>query len=331
MWGKYYQLLLNFTCALAIAASAAAVSPIFNPPKKLALPPLAMQQEEGIRRKVSMHTNHSVDDGTIEDLLERSGCDYKIMLVDENAHEYGPLAPVTEFVRSWKLKNVGTCKIENSQLVYIGGQRMKGESSDMTSLDLDETKEYSVSSTAPFFAGDYKSIWLIRYIDHEGQTKYLYPELFIDVNVDGEIPLDKLIVISLDEQMLYAFEDGELKFNYFIRSGMYGYETPITPLGDVYQIYIKYDKTDMNGYALGEGYEYYIEDVPWTMYFYESYAIHGAPWLLGKEYLLGSPGSHGCINLLPGQAKIVYDWANVGDPVLVVDQLSDMLDYFPDQ
>jgi lipoprotein-anchoring transpeptidase ErfK/SrfK len=168
-------------------------------------------------------------------------------------------------------------------------------------------------------------------MDHEGQTRYLYPELFAEVNVDGKTPLEKLIVISLDEQMLYAFEDGELKFNYFIRSGMYGFETPITPLGEVYQIYVKYDKTDMNGYSLGEGYDYYLEDVPWTMYFYESYAIHEAPWLIGSEYLIGSPGSHGCINMLPGQAKIVYDWATVGDPVLVVDELSDMLDYFPDQ
>ena len=38
---------------------------------------------------------------------------------------------------------------------------------------------------------------------------------------------------------------------------------------------------------------YYLEDVPWTMYFDEARALHGAYWHNGFGY----PHSHGCVNL----------------------------------
>ena len=60
---------------------------------------------------------------------------------------------------------------------------------------------------------------------------------------------------------------------------------------------------------------YYLADVPWTMYFDEARAIHGAYW----RAWFGIPQSHGCVNLSIGDARWVYDWAQEGDYVYVWD------------
>jgi hypothetical protein len=49
--------------------------------------------------------------------------------------------------------------------------------------------------------------------------------------------------------------------------------------------------------------KYFIENVPWTMYFLPEYAIHGAYW--HDEF--GNRRSHGCVNLAPRDARYIYD------------------------
>jgi lipoprotein-anchoring transpeptidase ErfK/SrfK len=60
---------------------------------------------------------------------------------------------------------------------------------------------------------------------------------------------------------------------------------------------------------------YYLEDVPWTMYFDEGRALHGAYWHNKFGYRL----SHGCVNLSPGDSHWIYNWAHEGDYVYVYD------------
>ena len=60
---------------------------------------------------------------------------------------------------------------------------------------------------------------------------------------------------------------------------------------------------------------YYLEDVPWTMYFDEARALHGAYW----HNKFGYPLSHGCVNLSPGDAHWLFNWASEGDFVYVFD------------
>jgi lipoprotein-anchoring transpeptidase ErfK/SrfK len=63
----------------------------------------------------------------------------------------------------------------------------------------------------------------------------------------------------------------------------------------------------------GEGIERYdIPDVPYTMYFYADYALHGAYW----HNNFGNPMSHGCVNLPVDVAKWMYDWAPIGTMVV---------------
>jgi lipoprotein-anchoring transpeptidase ErfK/SrfK len=77
-----------------------------------------------------------------------------------------------------------------------------------------------------------------------------------------------------------------------------------------YRVYARYVQTRMQG---GEGADYYnIPDVPYTLYFYSGYALHGAYW----HNSFGTPQSHGCVNLPVDAAKWVFEWAPIGTMVV---------------
>jgi lipoprotein-anchoring transpeptidase ErfK/SrfK len=71
---------------------------------------------------------------------------------------------------------------------------------------------------------------------------------------------------------------------------------------------VKYRATDMRGP------DYYLPQVPWTMYFYQGYGIHGTYW----HNNFGRRMSHGCVNLPIDQAEWFFNFASVGTPVRVV-------------
>ena len=58
---------------------------------------------------------------------------------------------------------------------------------------------------------------------------------------------------------------------------------------------------------------YHLEDVPYSMFFYKGYAVHGTYW----HDNFGQPMSHGCVNMLTSEAKWVYENAPVGTIVFV--------------
>jgi len=120
------------------------------------------------------------------------------------------------------------------------------------------------------------------------------------------------IELNLYDQTLGIYENGRLVFATLMASGL----DPFFTQPGLFQIYEKLDKTDMSGsFEADRSDYYYLQDVPWTLYYDEARAIHGAYW----RTLFGYPQSHGCVNLSIGDAKVVYDWANVGDWVYVWD------------
>jgi lipoprotein-anchoring transpeptidase ErfK/SrfK len=58
---------------------------------------------------------------------------------------------------------------------------------------------------------------------------------------------------------------------------------------------------------------FYLPDVPYTMYFYEGYGIHGTYW----HNNFGHPMSHGCVNMRTSEAEWMFNWASVGTLVNV--------------
>jgi len=66
----------------------------------------------------------------------------------------------------------------------------------------------------------------------------------------------------------------------------------------------------MDGDVASDG-PYSIEDVPWVMYFQGSYALHGAFW----HDAFGHMRSHGCVNMAPEDARLLFAWADPPLPV----------------
>jgi lipoprotein-anchoring transpeptidase ErfK/SrfK len=53
---------------------------------------------------------------------------------------------------------------------------------------------------------------------------------------------------------------------------------------------------------------YFLPDVPYTMYFYQDYGIHGTYW----HHNFGTPMSHGCVNMVTEEARWLFNWSFVG-------------------
>ncbi len=112
-------------------------------------------------------------------------------------------------------------------------------------------------------------------------------------------PGERWIDIDLSEQVLVAYE-GELPvFATLISSGREDYATPT---GE-FRIYGKHVSVTMDDPEAGEE-AYSIEDVPWTQYFEEGFALHAAFW----HDRFGRVRSHGCVNLSPADAHRLFFW-----------------------
>ena len=121
----------------------------------------------------------------------------------------------------------------------------------------------------------------------------------------------KRIVIDLSEHRLYAYEGDTLFMQPFISTGL---ELTPTPRGSFW-VYRKMPASYMQGPIEGLSDQFYdLPGVPWDLYFTkDGGAIHGAYW----HNHFGQLWSHGCVNLPPVQAKVLYEWADLGTPVIV--------------
>jgi lipoprotein-anchoring transpeptidase ErfK/SrfK len=119
----------------------------------------------------------------------------------------------------------------------------------------------------------------------------------------GEIDEERWIDVDLSEQSLTAYERQTPVRTTLVSTGLPA--TP-TPPGQ-FRIWVKYRYDDM------EGPGYYLRDVPFVMYFYKGYGLHGATWHAN----FGHPMSHGCVNLPVEESEWLFNWADVGTLVNV--------------
>jgi lipoprotein-anchoring transpeptidase ErfK/SrfK len=125
-----------------------------------------------------------------------------------------------------------------------------------------------------------------------------------------QILTGKYIDISLKYQNMVIFEDGKALDAYQISSGMRGMGTPV----GTFKIENKSPRAWSAGYGLW---------MPNWMAILPSgkIGIHELPvWPGGYQEganHLGIPVSHGCVRLGVGAAKRVFDWAEIGTPVIV--------------
>lgn len=113
----------------------------------------------------------------------------------------------------------------------------------------------------------------------------------------------KRIVVDLSDQTMTAWYGDTIQLYTSISSGTWATPT----ITGYYKIDRKYPQQRMTG----PGYD--IPDVPNVMYFWEGYAFHGAYW----HNNFGTPMSHGCIHVQPGQDAWLYSWAEPGTDVYI--------------
>jgi lipoprotein-anchoring transpeptidase ErfK/SrfK len=125
----------------------------------------------------------------------------------------------------------------------------------------------------------------------------------------GAAKSQKAIVVSISQQMLWAYKGDQVVLSSYVSTGRTGFDTP---LGS-FAVVDKLPSQTMEGVIGGEYYN--VPDVPWVLYFTNSgHALHGTYW----HNNFGTPMSHGCVNLPMDVAAWLYDWAPLGTPVLVV-------------
>lgn len=124
----------------------------------------------------------------------------------------------------------------------------------------------------------------------------------------GQYP-NKYIEVDLGHQKLYQIEGNTLINTYTVSSGKYSMPTPTGTFSIL----------EKNPKAFSATYQVYM---PWWMAFIGSkYGLHALPeWPNGAregESHLGTPVSHGCVRLGDDAAKALYDWAEIGTPLVV--------------
>jgi lipoprotein-anchoring transpeptidase ErfK/SrfK len=119
---------------------------------------------------------------------------------------------------------------------------------------------------------------------------------------DGDSPDpgngERWIDVDLSDQLTFAYEGDSLVRTFIVSTGTWLHPT----VTGQYNIYVKYVSAPMWGPG------YYLPDVPYIMYFYDGYGLHGTYW----HNNFGTPMSHGCINLSIEDAEWLFYWSDIG-------------------
>ena len=161
-----------------------------------------------------------------------------------------------------------------------------------------------------------------RFENENGRWIMIGPDEWLDARTVGQvyanepkpegITSDRWINVNLFEQTISVYENNKLIYATLTATGLDKYMTR----PGLFKITEMTEDTYMAGTVEEDRSDYYfLESVPWSLYFDERRALHGAYWHDG----LGMKRSHGCVNLSPGDARWIYEWAEVGDWVYVWD------------
>lgn len=121
----------------------------------------------------------------------------------------------------------------------------------------------------------------------------------------GVGPDEKWVHVDLSEQTLVAYAGDRPVFTTIVSTGK---EPGMTPVG-VHRLQSKHIATSMRDQPVEDD-AYSIEDVPWTQYFHNNVALHGAFWHGG----FGLVRSHGCVNLSPPDARWLFGFTEPALP-----------------
>jgi hypothetical protein len=109
--------------------------------------------------------------------------------------------------------------------------------------------------------------------------------------------------VDLSSQTAYAMQGDQVVKSFLVSTGLWNTPT----VTGVFRVYAKYRSADMTGPG------YYLPSVPYVMYFYKDYGLHGTYW----HNNFGHPMSHGCVNFRTDDAAWLYKFVSIGTIVSV--------------
>ena len=258
--------------------------------------------------------------GRVTNKLGKSGIKY-VSLLNKSSTDKGTFYQIstTEWISSNDMQKVG---VQNFQ-----GYEFKQNPDFVFGWVLSET----ISRTEPdYYAPETgKKYWRYNVVHiydarvvNEIEWVMVAPDEWIEHRFVGRVipnyerpegvTSDRWIEINLYEQVLNIYDSGRLVFATLISTGVHPFYTQ----PGVFTIYKKLVNDPMMGsFEADRSDYYYLEDVPFIMYYDQDRALHGAYW----NTLFGYQRSHGCVNLSVADAHWVFDWANMGDYVYVWD------------
>lgn len=116
---------------------------------------------------------------------------------------------------------------------------------------------------------------------------------------EGVATQDRWVAVDLYEQTIVAYEGNKMIFASLISSGLPQWGTR----EGLFNIYDRYEATKMSG-ASGQPDFYFIEEVPYVMYFDGDIGLHGTYW----HDRFGYRQSHGCVNLSIMDSWWLFQW-----------------------
>jgi hypothetical protein len=178
---------------------------------------------------------------------------------------------------------------------------------------------------------DNNSTWY-RISSLDSSPSYIYGGLVTvsgsdinSVNSSASSGQGKIIVVSISQEELYAYNNGQLFITTPVTTGQVQLPTPT----GTYHIFAKYSPyTFISPWPVGSPFYYSTVTANYAMEWRaDGYFLHDAPWRTvfgkGTNYLhwdpqMGEdPGSHGCINVpTPAMAQI-YNWATIGTTIQI--------------
>jgi lipoprotein-anchoring transpeptidase ErfK/SrfK len=162
-----------------------------------------------------------------------------------------------------------------------------------------------------------KAIWYQIADEYSGYDFYVNAEHVRPIPRDEFAPIspdvpaeEKRVEVDLKNQMVTAYEADKSVFTARVATGASFHMTDgtvqdfSTPKGN-HRVYMKLPSQHMVGGAAGDADFYDLPGICWISYFVtRGIAFHGTYW--HNDY--GTPRSHGCVNMLPEDAKWIYMW-----------------------
>lgn len=226
-----------------------------------------------------------------------------------------------DFYRTLRGQYVLQKDIELIETPQMHGEHLDGEgrSLPLAFVHVEDAALYEVENGKPVKAGKaekHARIFVDREVKHDGKLYYVDAEgralsaatvrLVEKVDRPADVAAgDKWVHVDLAEQAITAYQGDTPIFATLVSSGKSGHDTP----DGNYHVRHKYISITMSGDDPVDGY-YEVEEVPWTMYYYGSYALHGAYW----HNNFGNVKSHGCTNIAPADARWLYAWSSPDVP-----------------